>query len=79
MQDFSGKLRAFDMGVWGHASPPKNIFKSGAISCVLRAIFNHFHVKKSSKKIINKHQFFLGLFYNAAPPLIYLNIDVMDT
>ena len=54
----AAKPRAFDMGVWGHAPPPKNIFKSGAISCVLRAIFNHFHGKKSSQKIINKHQFF---------------------
>ena len=37
---------------------PKKIFKNGAISCVLRAIFNHFHGKKSSQKIINKHEFF---------------------
>ena len=37
---------------------PKKIFKNGAISCVLRAIFNHFHDKKSSQKIINKHEFF---------------------
>ena len=29
---------------------PKKIFKNGAISCVLRAIFSHFHGKKSSKK-----------------------------
>ena len=74
MQDFSGggtliflgfwiymplaaKLRAFARGVWGHA-PPKKFFKNGAISCVLRAIFNHFHGKKSSQKIINKHEFF---------------------
>ena len=47
----------FARGVWGHA-PPKKIFKNGAISCVLRAIFNHFHGKKSSQKIINKHKFF---------------------
>ena len=32
------------------------ILKSGAISCVLRAIFNHLH-GKSSPKIINKHDF----------------------
>ena len=66
MQDFSGggpnfkisvilyihaaKLRAFASGVWGHA-PPKKIFINGAISCVLRAIFNHFHGKKSSQKL----------------------------
>ena len=31
--------------------PPKKIFKNGAISCVLRAIFNHFYDQKSSKKI----------------------------
>ena len=36
-------------GFWG-MPPPKNIFKNGAISCVLRAIFNHFHGKKSSQK-----------------------------
>ena len=28
--------------------PPKKIFLNGAISWVLRAIFNHFHGKKSS-------------------------------
>ena len=38
--------------------PPKKIFKNGAISCVLRVIFNHFHGKTSSEKIINKHEFF---------------------
>ena len=37
---------------------PKKIFKNGAISCVLRAIFKDFHSKKSSQKIINKHEFF---------------------
>ena len=42
------------LGAW----PPKKILKNGAISCVLRAIFNHFHVKKSSQKIRNKHEFF---------------------
>ena len=35
--------------------PPKKIFENGAISFVLRAIFSHFHGKKSSQKIINKH------------------------
>ena len=59
--------------------PHKKIFKKVANSCVLRAIFNHFHGKKSSQKIIIKHEFFHGFFYNAALPLIYLNIDVMDT
>ena len=49
--------RAFARGVWGH-SPPRKIFKNGAISCVLKAILNHFHGKKSSQKIINKHEFF---------------------
>ena len=52
------KLPAFARRVWRHAPPPKKIFKNGAISCVLRAIFNHFHGKKSSQKIINKHEFF---------------------
>ena len=33
--------------------PPKQNFKNGAISCVLKAIFNHFHDKKSSEKIRN--------------------------
>ena len=73
----AAKLRAFARGVGG--MPPKKILKDGAISCVLRAIFNHFHGKKSSPKIINKHEFFHWPFYNAAPPLLYLNIDVMDT
>ena len=76
----AAKLRAFARRDWGHAPPPhKKILKNGANSCVLRAIFNHFHGKKSSQKIINKHEFFHGPFYNAALPLIYLNIDVMDT
>ena len=70
-------MRAFARGFGG--MPPKNIFKNGAISYVLRAIFSHFHGKKSSKKITNKHEFFHWHFYNAARPLIYLNIDVMDT
>ena len=74
----SSFLRAFARRVWGHA-PYKKILKNGANSCVLRAIFNHFHGKKSSQKIINKHEFFHRPFYNAALPLIYLNIDVMDT
>ena len=37
--------------------PPKKILKNGAISCGLRAIFNHFHGKKNPQKIINKHNF----------------------
>ena len=75
----AAKLRAFARRVWGHAPPHKKILKNGANSCVLRAIFNHFHGKKFSQKIIIKHEFFHGSFYNAALPLIYLNIDVMDT
>ena len=67
------------LGGFGGMPHPKKIFKNGAVLCVLRAIFNHFHGKKSSQKIINKHKFFHGPFYNAALPLIYLNIDVMDT
>ena len=49
--------------LWGFGGmfpppPPKKVFKNGAILCVLRAIFNHFHGKKAAKKIINKHEFF---------------------
>ena len=47
----AAKLRAFARGVWGHAPPPKKILKNGAISCVLRAIFNHFHDKNPLKKL----------------------------
>ena len=54
-------------------------FLRGGAQLRFEAIFNHFHGKKSSQKIINKHEFFHGPFYNAALPLIYLNIDVMDT
>ena len=39
------------LGGFGGMPPPKKIFKNGAISCVLRAIFNHFHGKKSSQKL----------------------------
>ena len=45
----------------------KKIFKNDTISCVLRAIFNHFPDKKSSQKIINKQEFFHWPFYDAAP------------
>ena len=59
--------------------PPKKIFKNSAISFVLRAIFNHFYDKIFSQKFMNKQDFFHRPFYSAAPPLIYLNIDIMDT
>ena len=40
------------LGVFGGMPPPpKKILKNGAISCVLRAVFSHFHGKKSSKKL----------------------------
>ena len=39
------------LGGFGGMPPPKKIFINGAISCVLRAIFNHFHGKKSSQKL----------------------------
>ena len=58
---YAATLRAFARGGGGGGfggMPPKNIFKNGAISCVLRAIFSHFHGKKSFKKIINKNEFF---------------------
>ena len=72
MQDFSGGGPTLKfLGFWIYmprscepllggfgGMPPKKIIKNGAISCVLRAIFNHFHGKKSSQKIINKHDFF---------------------
>ena len=64
----AAKLRTFARGIWGHA-PPKKIFKNGAISCVLRAIFNHFHDKKSSQIIINKMNFFTDHFIMLLPHL----------
>ena len=67
------------LGGFGGMPPPKKIFKNGAISCVLRAIFNHFHDKIFSQKFMNKQDFFHRPFYSAAPPLIYLNINIMDT
>ena len=45
----AAKLRAVARGVWGHA-PPKKIFKNGAISCVLRAIFSTTFMIKYSLK-----------------------------
>ena len=70
MQDFSGGVQLIILGdfeytcrvavvareVWGHA--PKIFFKNDAISCVLRAIFTHFHFKKFCEKIKNKQEFF---------------------
>ena len=43
------------------------------------AIFNHFHDKKFFQININKQDYYHCSIYNAAPPLIYLNINVMDT
>ena len=71
MQDFSGgggnfkisgilDIHAAKLGEFG-GMPPKKSFENGAISCVLRAIFNHFHDKKSPQKIINKHDPFIML------------------
>ena len=75
----AAKLRAFVRGVWGHAPPPRKFLKMVQF-CAFWGLFSTtFMVKKSSPKIINKHKFFHWPFYNAAPPLIYLNIDVMDT
>ena len=48
----AAKLQDVARGVWG-MPPSRKIFKNGAISCVLRAIFNHFQDRKSSQKIIN--------------------------
>ena len=74
----AAKLRAVARVAWGHA-PPRKKFKNSAISCVLRAIFYHFHDKIFSQKFMNKQEFFHRPFYSVAPPLIYLNIDIMDT
>ena len=55
MQDFgilnihATKLQVVAKGVWGQA--PQKIFKNGAISYVLSAIFNHFHDKNPLKKL----------------------------
>ena len=46
----SSEAASFCLGGLGTCSP-KKIFKNGAISCVLRAIFNHFHGKKFSQKL----------------------------
>ena len=45
----AAKLRALLRGFGG--MPPKKFFKNGAILCVLKAIFNHFHGKKPLKKL----------------------------
>ena len=46
----AAKLRAFARGGL-EACPPKKIFLNGAISCVLKAIPNHFQGKNSLKKL----------------------------
>ena len=73
MQDFSGgdfgytcrfaacrEQRSCEplIGGFGGMPPPQEFFLTGAISCALKAIFNHFHGKKFSQEIINKHEFF---------------------
>ena len=45
----AAKVRAVARG-FGGMLPQEKILKSGAISCILWAIFNHFHDKKSSQK-----------------------------
>ena len=57
----AAKLRALARGFGG--MPPRKFLKK----VQFRAFFNHFHGKKSSQKIINKHEFFHWPFYNAAP------------
>ena len=49
----AAKLRAFARGVWGHA--PQEIFLKWCNFVRFEGYFNHFHGKKSSQKIINKH------------------------
>ena len=62
----SSEAASFCYGGLG-ACPPKKIFKNGAISCVLRANFNHFRGKKSSQKIISKLNFFTDPFIMLLP------------
>ena len=45
----AAKLRDVARGFGGMS--PKKILLNSVISCVLRAIFNNFHDKKSSQKI----------------------------
>ena len=52
----AAKLRAFARGVWGHA--PQENFKKWCNFVRFEGYFQHFHGKKSSQKIINKHEFF---------------------
>ena len=46
----TAKLRTVARG-FGGMPPHQEFFLNGAILCVLRAIFNHFHDKKSSQKL----------------------------
>ena len=55
----AAKHRAFGRGVWAHA-PQENFYKWCNFVC-FEGYFQplvHFHGKKSSQKIINKHEFF---------------------
>ena len=52
----AAKLRAFTRGVWGHA-PPRKSFKMVQFRA-FEGYFQQFHGKKSSQKIMNKHEFF---------------------
>ena len=64
MQDFSGgggptlKFQRFWIYMPCREQRSCEPLLGGSKCCVLRAIFNHFHGKKSSQKIINKHEFF---------------------
>ena len=59
-QSGMSRARSCDPLLGGFRSmiPQENFKKNSAISCVLRAIFNHFPDKKSSQKIINKQELF---------------------
>ena len=50
----AAKLRGFARGVWGVCPPQENL-KKWCNFVRFEGYFNHFHGKKSSQKIINKH------------------------
>ena len=61
----AAKLRAFAMGVRGKLGacpPPQENFKKCCNFVRFEGYFQHFHGKKFSQKIINKHKFFTDPF-----------------
>ena len=59
--------------------PPKIFFKKWCNFVCFESYFQQILLSKSSQKIINKQDFFSDPFIMLLSPLIYLNIDVMDT